>query len=134
MSLEVSEFSAVTTALGVKLKPFVNNPDGLPEPQLLGDQASDVTVQLVHRGVGPLGGHYAAIVEQGLTEAPLSEEGLKELILKVDAEIVVPEKVRGDNANINSYTLGTYAPHGQVISTVYLFNSLPTEELAYFPW
>jgi hypothetical protein len=37
--------------------------------------------------VGPLGGHYAAIVKQGLTEAALSEEGLKELILKVDAEI-----------------------------------------------
>jgi hypothetical protein len=72
----------------------------------------------VHRCVGPLGGH-AAIVKQGLTEAPLSEEGLKELILKVDAEIVVPEKVRGDKANINSDTLGTYAPHGQAISTVY---------------
>jgi len=70
VSLEVSELSAITTALGVKLKLFVNNPDGLPEPQLLGDQVSDVTVQLVHRGVGPLGGHYAAIVKQGLTEAP----------------------------------------------------------------
>jgi hypothetical protein len=61
--------------------------------------------QLVNRGVGPLGGHYAAIVKQGLTEAPFSEEGLKELILKVDPEIVVPEKVRGDKANINSDTL-----------------------------
>jgi hypothetical protein len=90
---------------------------------ILGDLASDVTVQLVHRGVGPLGGHYAAaIVKQGLTEAPFSEEGLKELILKVDAEIAVPEKVRGDKANINSDTLGTYAPHGQAISV----QSIPT--------
>jgi hypothetical protein len=39
--------------------------------------------------------------------------------MKIDAEIVVPEKVRGDKANINSDTLGTYAPHGQSISTVY---------------
>ncbi len=36
MSLEVSELSAITAALGVKLKLFVNNPDGLPESQLLG--------------------------------------------------------------------------------------------------
>jgi hypothetical protein len=64
----------------------------------------------VHKGVGSLGGHYAAIVKQGLTEAPFSEEELKELILKVDAEIVVPEKVRGDKANFNSDILGTYAP------------------------
>ncbi len=72
--------------------------------------ASDVTVQLVHRGVGPLGGYYAAANDkQGLTDAPFSEEGLKELILKVDAERV-PEKVRGDKANINSDTLGTYVP------------------------
>ncbi len=90
VSLEVSELSAITATLGVKLKLFVNNSDGLPEPQLLGDLASDVTVQLVHRGVGPLRGHYAAIVKQGLTEAPFSEEGLKVLILKVDAEIAVP--------------------------------------------
>ncbi len=54
-----------------------------------------------------------------MTEAPFSEEGLKELILKVDAEIAVPAKVRGDKANINSDTLGNYAPHGQAISTVY---------------
>jgi hypothetical protein len=69
--------------------------------------------------MGPLGGHYAAIVKQGLTEAPFSEEGLKELILRVNAGIAVPEKVRGDKANINSDTLGNYAPHGQAISTVY---------------
>jgi hypothetical protein len=62
VSLEVSELSAITAALGVKLKLFVNNPDDLPEPKLLGDLASDVTVQLVHRGMGPLGGHYSAIV------------------------------------------------------------------------
>ncbi len=74
MSLEVSELSATTWKL------FVNNLDGHPEPQLLGELASVVTVQLVHRGVGPLGGYYAAFVKQGLTEAPLSEEGLKELI------------------------------------------------------
>ena len=61
-------YLAITTAVGVKLKLFVNNPNGLPEPQLLGDQASDVTVQLVH------GGHYAAIVKQGLTEALFSEK------------------------------------------------------------
>jgi hypothetical protein len=52
--LEVSELSATTAALGVKLKLFVNNPDGLPEPQLLGDLASDVTVQLV-QGCGATG-------------------------------------------------------------------------------
>jgi hypothetical protein len=119
VSLEISELAAITAALGVKLKLFINNPDGLPEPQLLGDLASDITVQLVHRGMGPLGGHYAAVVKQGLSEAPFSEEGLKELILKVDVEIAVPEKVRGDKANINSDTLGNYAPHGQAISTVY---------------
>jgi hypothetical protein len=119
VSLEVSELSAITAALGVKLKLFVNNPDGLPEPQLHGDLTSDITVQLVHRGMGPLGGRYAAIVKQGLTEAPFSEEGLKELILKVDARIAVPEKVRGDKVNINSGTLGNYAPHGQAISTAY---------------
>ncbi len=105
----------------VKLKLFVNNPDGLfPEPQLRGDLASDITVQLVRRRMGPLGGHYAAILKQGLTKAPFSEEGLKELILKVDAGIAVPEKVGGDKANINSDTLGNqYAPHGRAISTVY---------------
>ena len=48
VSLEVSELSAITAALGVKLKLFINNPDGLPEPQLLGDLTSDITVQLVH--------------------------------------------------------------------------------------
>jgi hypothetical protein len=48
--------------------------------------------------MGPLGGHYAAIVKQGLTEAPFSEEGLTELILKVDVGIAVPEKVRGDKS------------------------------------
>jgi len=119
VSLEVSKLSAITAALGVKLKLFINSPNGLPEPQLLGDLASDITVQLVHRGMGPLGGHYAAVVKQGLSEAPFSEEGLKELILKVDVGIAVPEKVRGDKANINSDTLGNYAPHGQAISTVY---------------
>jgi hypothetical protein len=36
-----------------------------------------------------------------LIEAPFSEEGLKELILKVYAGIAVPEKVRGHKANIN---------------------------------
>ncbi len=66
--------------------------------------------------MGPFGGHYAAIVKQGLSEAPFSEEGLKELILKVDVGIAVPEKVRGDKANIKSDTLGTYAPHGRAIS------------------
>jgi hypothetical protein len=81
-----------------KTEVFLNNPDGLPEPQLHGDLASDITVQLVHRGMGPLGGHYAAIVKQGLTEAPFSEEGLTELILKVDVGIAVPEKVRGDKS------------------------------------
>jgi hypothetical protein len=80
--------------------------------------ASQSLVQLVHRGVGPLGGHYAAIVKQGLTEAPLSEEGFKKLILKVDAEVAVPEKVRRDKANINSDTLGKYAPMARQ-STVY---------------
>jgi hypothetical protein len=30
VSLEVSEFSAITAALGLKLKLFINNPDGLP--------------------------------------------------------------------------------------------------------
>jgi hypothetical protein len=52
-----------------------------------------------------LGGHYAAVVKQGLSEAPFSEEGLKELILKVDVGIAVPEKVRGDKANIHSDNL-----------------------------
>jgi hypothetical protein len=47
----VPELSAIIAALGVKLKLFVNNPDGLPEPQLLGAQVGDVTVQLVHKVV-----------------------------------------------------------------------------------
>ncbi len=47
-------------------------------------------------GPEPLGGHYSAIVKQGLTEAPHSEEEIQELIRKVDAEIIVPEIVRGD--------------------------------------
>jgi hypothetical protein len=64
VSLEVSELSAITAALGVKLKLFVNKPFGLPEPQLLGDLASDITVKLVHRG----------IVKQELTEALFSEK------------------------------------------------------------
>jgi hypothetical protein len=33
--------------------------------------------------------------------------------LRVDAEIAVPEKVRVNKDNINSDTLGTYAPNGQ---------------------
>ncbi len=94
----------------MKLKLFINNPDGLPEPQLLGDLTSDITVQLVHRGMGPLGGHYAAVVKQGLSEAPFSEEGLKELILKVDVEIAVPEKVRGDKAILTLTLWGTMRP------------------------
>ena len=119
VALEVSELSAITAALGVKLKLFVYNPDGLPEPQLLGAKEGEVTVQVIHRGAGSMGGHYAAIVRQGLSEAPLSEADLKKLILKVDADIVVPEKVREDKATVNSDFLGTYAPHGQAISTIY---------------
>ena len=119
VALEVSELAAITEALGVKLKLFVYNPDGLPEPQLLGAREGEVMVQVIHRGAGSLGGHYAAVVKQGLSEAPLSEADLKELVLKVDADIVVPEIVRGDKATVNSDFLGTYAPHGQAVSTIY---------------
>jgi hypothetical protein len=68
------------------------------------------------QGCGATGRTHAAIVKQGLTEAQFSEEELKELILKVDAEIVVPEKVRGDKAKFKSDILGPiYAPHDQAI-------------------
>jgi hypothetical protein len=110
VSLEVSELSAIIAALGVKLKLFVNNPDGLPEPQLLGAQVGDVTVQLVHKGEGSLGGHYAAFVKQRVTEAPFSEEELKELILKVDDEIVVPGKVRGVKSMLTQTFWGPMRP------------------------
>ncbi len=57
-----------------------------------------------------MGGHYeAAIVKQGLTEAPFSEDGLKELILKVDAETAVPEKSE-EIKPISTLTLTLWGP------------------------
>ncbi len=50
-----------------------------------------------------MGGHYSAIVKQGLTEAPLSEEEIQELIRKVDAETIVPEIVRGDKVSVCAF-------------------------------
>jgi len=118
-SLEVSELSSIAKALGVKLKVFVNNPDGLPEPQLHGDLDGDVTVQLIHKGIGPKGGHYAAVIKQGLSQAPLSSEELINRIKKIITEETNLELGKTDKAQLNSDTLGSYAPPGQVVTTVH---------------
>jgi hypothetical protein len=114
VSLEVSELSTITAALGVKLKLFVKNPDGLLEPQLLGDIASDVTVQLVHRG-GTIGRTLRSSYRQARVDrSPIFRGWAKGVNPEGRCRDSCPRKVRGDKANINSNTntLGTYAPHG----------------------